>query len=141
MTIPIKAGRSQRLTAARTTTASAELVNLLAAPAPVVRPDNRSTVTYGGTFVLSHAYFRAQAHQAEVQAHCFAPAAEQARACVNRQGGTYAFTSPGSVGDGFTSAFAAAYGNELPVGQDIDVLLQAANVDAPTRAEWLVVTA
>ena len=140
VTIPMRAGRAQRLTAARRTTARAQLVDLLATPAPAVGPDHRRTVAYGGTFVLSQTYLRSRAHQAGVQEHCFAPAAEQSRSCAGRQGGTYVFASPGSVGDGFTSSFAAAYGSQLPAGQDVDVLLRVVDVDAPTQAEWLVVT-
>jgi hypothetical protein len=50
-------------------------------------------------------------------------------------------TSPGSVGDGYTSQMAAVYGRGLPPGQDVDVLMQAVDVDAPSFAEWLIVSA
>lgn len=139
VTIPLLAGRAQAVTVARETTARAELSDLLAA-SPVVASRSRKTLTYGGAFVLSQTYFRATAHQAEVVAQCFAPATEQAQSCLNREGFTGVVASPGSVGDGYTSQFTAGYGSSFAPGEQIDVLLDAANVDAPSAAEWLVVS-
>jgi hypothetical protein len=141
VTIPLRSGRSMSLTAARRTTARAQLRNLLD-PAPVVvAPQNRVTLRYPGAFVLSQIYFRSRAHQAEAEAQCFAPASQHVQTCANATGSVWALPTPGSVGDGYSSAFAAAYGRELPAGDEVDVLLQAADLDAPSFAEWLTVTA
>lgn len=140
LTIPLRAGRAVSLRVAGRTQASAHLENLLAS-GPVVAPSARRTVRYAGSWLLSHTYFRAQAHQAEVVAQCFAPTAENAQTCAQQLGYTSVFTSPGSVGDGYTSAFAAVYDGTFRAGTDCDVLLQAVNVDAPSFAERLVVNA
>ena len=138
--IPIRTGQPQALAANRATTAQAQLHNLLDST-PLVTPQSRVTLTYPGAFVLSQVYFRARAHQVELVAQCFAPAAEHTNTCVNHLGVMFAYLSPASVGDGYTSQFAATYGAAFAAGQKIDVLLQAANVDAPAFAEWLTVTA
>jgi hypothetical protein len=95
-------------------------------------------VRYPGSVLLSQVFFRARAHQADATSLCFAATSENAQNCANRTGFTNITTSPGSVGDGYASTFAAAYGEEWPKA-DVDALLQTVDVDSPTLAEWLVV--
>lgn len=139
VTVPLAAGRGQTLRAARPTTARARLTDLNSLP--VVAGAVRDTLRYPGGFVLSQTYQRTQVHQAAVLWQCFARAAERAPVCSDQPGFAALIVSPGSVGAGYTSAMAASYGRELPVGEDVDVLLEVASADVPSRAEWLTLTA
>lgn len=134
--IPLQKGSSLKVNATRGTSATAKVDDL---GGPVVAANLRRTVRYPGAVLLSQVFFRARAHQVDVTSQCFVATTERAQHCVNQYGGNYALLSPGSVGDGYTSAFVAAYENDFPKA-DIDVLLQGVDVDVPTTAQWLVAT-
>lgn len=139
VSVPVASGSGQSLRATRPTTARARLMDLTSLP--VVAGAVRDTLRYPGGFVLSQTYQRTQAHQAAVIRQCFAPTADRAAFCSNHQGYAAVMLTPASVGPGHTSAMAAAYGRELPVGEDVDVLLEGVSADVPSAAEWLTLTA
>jgi hypothetical protein len=136
--VPLRTGTSVVRTVARGTSARLVLRDLLGA-APAVGGSYVERVTYRGGFLVSQVYLRARAHQAEVLAQCFVPHGE-ADACVQQQGFIGTFASPGSVGDGWSTEMAGAYGHDLASGHDYDVVLQGLDADVPARAEWAVLS-
>lgn len=139
ISVPMRTGSGQSLRATRPTSARAKLTNL--ASLPVVAGSVRDTLRYPGGFLLSQTYQRTRAHQASAVRHCFAPASERAAVCGDRQGFQAVILSPGSVGAGYTSVMAGAYGSDMPPGKQIDVLLEAVAADLPSTAEWLTLSA